>query len=159
MYLNSETTCHIKLKFFLWIYLLKNLLLAKYLISVAVPLSLCTPLAEVDSKGIKTILHATIPLLLSNIVWSTPRTAQNSEETDHIDRKYFQLTIFHNFEHFYFPALIAKQNKSNWARNYIWHPYHFIKFLHNFPEIHHNLRLHLPKILRKQNTTVENCWK
>ena len=35
---NLKTTCHIKLKFFLWTKLLENLLLAKYLISVAAPL-------------------------------------------------------------------------------------------------------------------------
>ena len=34
---NSKTTCHIKLKLFLWTKLLENLLLAKYLISVAAP--------------------------------------------------------------------------------------------------------------------------
>ena len=37
-YPNSKTTCHIKLKFFLWAKLLENLLLAKYLISVTAPL-------------------------------------------------------------------------------------------------------------------------
>ena len=37
-YPNLKTTCHIKLKFFLWTKLLENLLLAKYLISVVVPL-------------------------------------------------------------------------------------------------------------------------
>ena len=36
-YPNSKTTCHIKLKFFLWTKLLENLLLAKYL-SVTAPL-------------------------------------------------------------------------------------------------------------------------
>ena len=36
---NLKTTCHIKLKFFLWTKLLENLLLAKYLISVATPLN------------------------------------------------------------------------------------------------------------------------
>ena len=36
---NSKTTCHIKLKFFLWTKLLENLLDAKYLISVAAPLN------------------------------------------------------------------------------------------------------------------------
>ena len=40
MYCNSETTCHIKLKLFLWTKLLKNLLIAKCLISVVAPLSL-----------------------------------------------------------------------------------------------------------------------
>ena len=35
-----KTTCHIKLKFFLWTKLLGNLLLGKYLVSVAVPLTL-----------------------------------------------------------------------------------------------------------------------
>ena len=35
---NLKTTCHIKLKFFLWTKLLEYLLLAKYLISVAAPL-------------------------------------------------------------------------------------------------------------------------
>ena len=38
-YPNLKTTCHINLKFFLWTKLLENLLLAKYLISVAAPLS------------------------------------------------------------------------------------------------------------------------
>ena len=37
-YPNLKTTCHIKLKFFLWTKLLENLLLTKYLISVAVTL-------------------------------------------------------------------------------------------------------------------------
>ena len=37
-YPNLKTTCHIKLKFFLWTKLLENLLLAKYLISAAAPL-------------------------------------------------------------------------------------------------------------------------
>ena len=35
MYPNIKTTCHIKLKFFLWTKLPENLLFAKYLISVA----------------------------------------------------------------------------------------------------------------------------
>ena len=34
-----KTTCHIKLKFFLWTKLLEDLLFARYLISVAVPLN------------------------------------------------------------------------------------------------------------------------
>ena len=38
IYPNSKTTCHIKLKFFLWAKLLENLLLAKYFISVTAPL-------------------------------------------------------------------------------------------------------------------------
>ena len=38
-YPNLKTTCHIKLKFFLWTKLLENLLHAKYLISVAAPLT------------------------------------------------------------------------------------------------------------------------
>ena len=39
MYPNLKTTGHMKLKFFLWTILLDNLLLAKYLISVAAPLT------------------------------------------------------------------------------------------------------------------------
>ena len=35
---NLKTTCHIMIKCFLWTKLLKNLLLGRYLISVAVPL-------------------------------------------------------------------------------------------------------------------------
>ena len=38
-YHNLKTICHIKLKFFLWTKLLENLLLAKYLTSVAAPLT------------------------------------------------------------------------------------------------------------------------
>ena len=41
-YPNLETACHIKLKFFLWTKLVENLLLAKYLIPVAVLSSLIT---------------------------------------------------------------------------------------------------------------------
>ena len=37
-YPNFKTTCHIKLKFFLWTKLLENLPLSKYLVSVAAPL-------------------------------------------------------------------------------------------------------------------------
>ena len=37
-YPNLKTTCHIKLNIFLWTKLLENLLLAKYVISVAAPL-------------------------------------------------------------------------------------------------------------------------
>ena len=37
-YPDLKTTCHIKLKFFLWTKLPENLLFAKYLISVAAPL-------------------------------------------------------------------------------------------------------------------------
>ena len=37
-YPNLKTTCHIKLNVFLWTILLDNLLLAKYLVSVAAPL-------------------------------------------------------------------------------------------------------------------------
>ena len=37
---NLKTTCHMKLKYFLWTTFLENLLLAKYLISVTVPLIL-----------------------------------------------------------------------------------------------------------------------
>ena len=37
-YPNLKTTCHIQLKFFLWTKIIENLLLAKYLISVAAPL-------------------------------------------------------------------------------------------------------------------------
>ena len=43
-YPNLKTTCHIKLKFFLWTKLVENLLLAKYLISVAAALTLPTAL-------------------------------------------------------------------------------------------------------------------
>ena len=39
MYPNLKTTGHMKLKFFLWTIILDNLLLAKYIISVAAPLT------------------------------------------------------------------------------------------------------------------------
>ena len=48
-YPNLKTACHIKLKFFLWTKLLGNLLLAKYLISVAAPLTLlCLPFSLIS---------------------------------------------------------------------------------------------------------------
>ena len=49
-YPNLKTTSHIKLKFFLWTKLIENLLLAKYLISVA------APLMETYSTKVKYIL-------------------------------------------------------------------------------------------------------
>ena len=63
LYPNLKTTCLIKLKFFLWIKLLENLLIAKYLISVAAPLiinkwhNLCA-IIIFDSSGLtRLILH------------------------------------------------------------------------------------------------------
>ena len=47
-YPNPKTTCHIKVKFFLWTKLLENLLLAKYLISVAAPLNLIEDQPDID---------------------------------------------------------------------------------------------------------------
>ena len=62
-YPNLKTTCLIKLRFFLWTKLLENLLLAKYLISVAAPLiinkwhNLCA-IIIFDSSGLtRLILH------------------------------------------------------------------------------------------------------
>ena len=54
---NSKTTCHVKPKFFLWTKLLENLLLAKYLISVTVPL-----------KILNFYLHCSCETLLNNQV-------------------------------------------------------------------------------------------
>ena len=75
---NLWTTCHIKLKFFLWTKLLENLLLAKYLISVAAPLSkyfltllehtifsFCKTLVQTDSVSLS--FHGVKNLLA--IVW------------------------------------------------------------------------------------------
>ena len=45
---NLKTTCHIKLKFFLWTKLLQNLVLPKYLISVTAPLTIVTYFVQVD---------------------------------------------------------------------------------------------------------------
>ena len=53
----SKTTCHAKLKFFLWTKLLENLLLAKYLISVTMPL-----------KILNFYLHCSCETLLNNQV-------------------------------------------------------------------------------------------
>ena len=39
-YPNLKTTCHIKLKFFLWTKVKENLLLAKYVVSATAPLTL-----------------------------------------------------------------------------------------------------------------------
>ena len=55
-YPNLKTTCHIKLKFFLWTKLLENLLHPKYLISVAAPLKWLQPYFYVDSWKIDLIL-------------------------------------------------------------------------------------------------------
>ena len=51
-YPNLKTTCHIKLKFFLWTKLLENLVLAKCLISVNAPL-----LAKVERKEWSYLKH------------------------------------------------------------------------------------------------------
>ena len=50
MYPNLKTTCHIELKFFLWTKLLKSLLLAKYLRSVAAPLTFCKKWSDILSQ-------------------------------------------------------------------------------------------------------------
>ena len=61
-YPNLKTTCHMKLKFFLWTKLLENLLLAKYLISVAAPLIFWNLISALINKVLikkcKFILHS-----------------------------------------------------------------------------------------------------
>ena len=56
---NLKTTCHIKLKFFLWTKLLENLLLAKYFISVAAPLMTIArqPQITQNSKFVISLQH------------------------------------------------------------------------------------------------------
>ena len=49
---NLKTTCHIKLKFFLWTKLLENLLHAKYLISVAASLILEVIRNEIHQRSL-----------------------------------------------------------------------------------------------------------
>ena len=57
-YSNLRTTCHIKLKFFLWTKLLENLLLAKYLISVTAPLSILQTLKCFLKMHLSYIFHS-----------------------------------------------------------------------------------------------------
>ena len=40
---------------------------------------------------------------------------------------YLKMIIFHDLEHCSMPYKVAKQNKSNCARNCIWHSYHFMQ--------------------------------
>ena len=54
-YPNLKTACHIGLKFFLWTKLLENVLLAKYLISVAAALSAGSPKASKLKKSLGTL--------------------------------------------------------------------------------------------------------
>ena len=49
-YPNLKTTCHIKLKFFLWTKLIENLLLPKYLISVTAHLMKIAEISSVFKK-------------------------------------------------------------------------------------------------------------
>ena len=80
MYPNAETTCHIRLKFFLWTWLLKNLLLAKYFISAAAPLSNISDQAiegkmmteaKKQAYNICKFVHGIYinPLQISTIIW------------------------------------------------------------------------------------------
>ena len=82
-YPNMKTTSRVKLKFFLWTKFLKNLLLAKYLISVAAPLSIL-PNIEILSYTmnckvtlIKTIFFVNIPSALRVLIainrWTSTR--------------------------------------------------------------------------------------
>ena len=38
-------------------------------------------------------------------------------------------SFFCIFEHSSLPTLLIKQNKNNWARNYMWHSHYFMAFL------------------------------
>ena len=67
MYPNLKTICHIKLKYFLWAKLLKNLLLAKYLIPVTAPLNASKSISFCNERNqyfhiINSISHHTKPL-------------------------------------------------------------------------------------------------
>ena len=54
-----KTSCHIKLKFFLWTKLLENLLLAKYLIPVAETsnVSISRPISEINLETMKVTMY------------------------------------------------------------------------------------------------------
>ena len=69
MYPNLKTTCHIKLKFFLWTKLLENLLQAKYLISVAAPLTFQSLHQHAKLSSVHPLFH---PFTLWPPVWLQP---------------------------------------------------------------------------------------
>ena len=54
-----KTSCHVKLKFFLWTKLLENLLLAKYLIPVAETsnVSISRPISEINLETMKVTIY------------------------------------------------------------------------------------------------------
>ena len=59
------------------------------------------------------------PLInLPKNVGKTTKTAKNAKKT----------IIFHKFEHSFLPVLIIKQNKNNWAHNYMQHLFYFVQF-------------------------------
>ena len=59
---------------------------------------------------------------------------------------------FHNFEHSSLTISLIKQNKNNWARNYMWRSYHFV-------QLWHKPFLNLPKNLGKRTQTVKTTKK
>ena len=61
------------------------------------------------------------------------------------------MIIFDNFEHSSLSTSIVKQNKNNWARNYMLHSYDFVQF-------QHKPLLNLPKSLGKRTQTPKNTW-
>ena len=61
-YPNFNTTCHIKLRFFLWTKLPKNLLLAKYLVSVAVVLIISVIRVEQNKEQSKVFSNKILPI-------------------------------------------------------------------------------------------------
>ena len=66
-YPNLKTASHIKLKFFLWTKLHENLLLARYLISVAAPLRFLNKNSQSQQILAKKLTHSTIQVRSKNL--------------------------------------------------------------------------------------------
>ena len=70
MYPNLKTTCHIKVKFFLWTKLLEKLFLAKHLISAAATLNDGLDKLFCRMRGKCYIWNINVPIFFENIILS-----------------------------------------------------------------------------------------
>ena len=84
-YPNLKTTCHIKLKFFLWTKLIENLLLAKYLISVTAPLTV-SGCYNANVRLITYLNNKTLLTCVENItLWWIMENKKLSDENQRFD--------------------------------------------------------------------------
>ena len=90
--------------------------------------SLPTLVMKFKNTQLGTQLDVKLLLFCAILTYVTPLPAQKPGVKHPNGQKHEKMIIFHKSEHSSLPISIIKPNKNNWARNYMYHSYHFMQF-------------------------------